>query len=685
MEAIQIKNSKETKAFVDKEFKKDVYNSVICGSVVAILGIISLVCGIKLLESGSLAFVIMCVSVIALILGGYVLVDGIIVSNKKKNGLEVFFKNYSFGVDNVARALILSYPDPVVIVGEDGTILWHNTRFKSLCQSDDIINKNIHNVFPDIKLSAFMSNENVIQEFSYDGSDFILTGQLGENADSSKKVIGIAFSDISDITRLQKQFDDKKTVVVTAVIDNYDEVLKETPNSSHGALIGDIERCISTWVEKGNGFYRRYERDKFIILFEAADYEKLYNEKFTVLNEVKEIEQQNRIPVTLSIGVGELSDDLKENDRLSISALDIALGRGGDQAVIKTLDGYVFFGAKSLGVEKTTKVKARVVANNLCNLIDEASNVIIMGHKMADYDSFGAAVGLMRAVINRGKKVYIAMDKMHNNVSDILEEFYTMPEYNGRIIMYDRLSTLIFKDSLLILVDTHRPGMVEYPEIIKSFSNIVLIDHHRRSEDFMEDTRLTYHEPYASSTSEMITEVYRYMDDSKGLSVLEAEALYCGIYMDTKAFTFKTGARTLEAAAYLRKAGVDPVRVHKHFRTDISMYVEKSRLISNAKIYRDNIAIAVCTEPVKNVQLVVAQAADDLLNINGVEASFVLANLDSKTIISGRSLGGVNVQVILEKLGGGGHSTIAGAQLDTNSLSMAELKLRNAIDEALFD
>ncbi len=352
---------------------------------------------------------------------------------------------------------------------------------------------------------------------------------------------------------------------------------------------------------------------------------------------------------------------------------------------MKTENGYTFFGAKSLGVEKTTKVKARIVANRLCELIDKSSNVIIMGHKGADYDSFGAAVGLFHAVTDRNKKAYIAMDKVHNNVDGILPDILMHREYAEGIVGFDKASLAVESNTLIIIVDTHRESMVEYSDLLKYTDNIALIDHHRRSEDFMDNIILTYHEPYASSTCEMVTEILQYMECSQELSVYEAEAMYCGIYMDTKAFRFKTGARTFEAAAYLRKAGVDPVRVHMLFRNDISMYIQKSKVISNAKIYRNNIAIAVCEEQSKNLQLVVAQAADDLLNIKGVEASFVLAAVGSKIIISGRSLGAVNVQVILEKLGGGGHITIAGAQLENNNLEIAEMKLHNAIDEALFE
>lgn len=677
-----MKISNDSNTFIKNELKSEIKNYAVCAAILVFLGLFSLVCTVR-----SNITLIKVSAAVSIVTGLCVLVFGFIYYSKRQNALKNYIENFAFGVEDAAKAAVSSFPDPIVIISDDGIIEWYNKRFSVLCKRESLFGTDIHEIFPAIRLETFIEDKIPVQDFTYDGRDYILTGTVSEtnSSEDKKRLIGISFEDISDITNLQKQVDDKKTVVCVAIIDNYDEVLKETPNSNHGVLVGDIERCISLWVDKGGGIYRRYERDKFVILFEAARFEVLYKEKFTILNDVKEINQQNKIPVTLSIGVSNAANDIKENDRIALSALDMALGRGGDQAVMKTENGYSFFGAKSLGVEKTTKVKARIVANRLCELIDKSSNVIIMGHKGADYDSFGAAVGLFHAVTDRNKKAYIAMDKVHNNIGGILPDILMHREYAEGIVGFDKASLAVEANTLIIIVDTHRESMVEYSDLLKYTDNIALIDHHRRSEDFMDNTILTYHEPYASSACEMVTEILQYMECSQELSVYEAEAMYCGIYMDTKAFRFKTGARTFEAAAYLRKAGVDPVRVHMLFRNDISMYIQKSKVISNAKIYRNNIAIAVCEEQSKNIQLVVAQAADDLLNIKGVEASFVLAAVGSKIIISGRSLGAVNVQVILEKLGGGGHITIAGAQLENNNLEIAEMKLHNAIDEALFE
>lgn len=677
-----MKISIDSKAFINREVKSEIKNYAVCAAFLILIGFLSFMFSMRVDILG--IEIVSCVSVISGIL---VFVFGSIYCSRRKDAFRKYLESFSFAVEGAAKEALLSFPDPMVIISEDGVIQWCNKKFTVLCKEENIIGENIKRLLPSVRIETFVEDNIPVQDFSYDGRDFILNGTVSEEVFDGlgTKMIGISFEDISDITNLQKKIDDKRTVVCVASIDNYDEVLKETPNSNHGVLLGDIERCVSLWVEKGGGIYRHYERDKYMIMFEAAKFDVLYKEKFTVLNEVKEINQQNKIPVTLSMGISNVSDDIRENDRIALGALDMALGRGGDQVVMKTENGYSFFGAKSLGVEKATKVKARIVAQRLSDLMDKASNVIIMGHKGADYDSFGAAVGLFRAAREHGKAAYIAMDKNKNNIGGILPDILMHRTIAEGIVGLDKATAVADSDSLIIIVDTHRESMVEYSELFRFSENIVLIDHHRRSEDFMENTVLTYHEPYASSTCEMVTEILQYMDCAHDITVYEAEAMYCGIYMDTKAFKFKTGARTFEAAAYLRKAGVDPVRVHTLFRNDISMYIQKSKVISNAKIYRNNIAIAVCDEQSKNLQLVVAQAADDLLNIKGVEASFVLAAAGQRIIISGRSLGAVNVQVILEKLGGGGHITIAGAQLENNSLTIAEMKLHNAIDEALFE
>ena len=467
------------------------------------------------------------------------------------------------------------------------------------------------------------------------------------------------------------------------IIDNYEEVLKETPDSNHGTLLGEIEQKVNGWLILGNGILRKYEKDKFIVFFSEKNFARIMENKFELLNEVRNINHENKIPVTLSIGVGRFGADTVETDKFARLAIDMALGRGGDQVVLRDADNFTFYGAKTREVEKRTKVKARVVAHALRELVDQADKVIVMGHRNSDMDSIGAAVGIYKAVLSRGRAPYIVCESETSNAKLMIDSFKNTDEYENAFITGEQALNLYTNDTLIIVVDVHRPGMVECPELLIHAKHIVLIDHHRRSEDFIENAVLTYHEPYASSTCEMITEMLQYIQDNGRLSQQEAEALYAGIFMDTKGFTIKTGVRTFEAASYLRRVGVNPVNVRRLFKTNYRSYIAKADIIRRAEVYRNNIAFGYLYEECPELSVTVAQAADELLDISGIEASFVLAVSGNRVVISGRSLDNINVQVILEKLGGGGHITIAGAQLKDTTVEEADAQLKAAIEEVL--
>ncbi len=670
------------KSLVDLEkerYTKATWAFVLC---FGIMGIITLIMGLM----GKVDIIIL--AIVEMVAGISFGVYRWLNARKRRKAYAAQLENVAFCVENTTKTAVKTFPSPMVVTTVSGAVQWYNEKFENLLEHGGIYGEYIQDIFPEIPFSRFVEDGNPTPvELTYKDRTYVVTGRAVRTNQNGVigTMIGIYFTEVTLIKNLRKSIEDKKIVAAYLMIDNYDEVLKSTPNQCHGALLGDIERCINEWVEKGEGVKVRYERDRFVIFFEARNFETIMNEKFSILNEVKTINHENRLPVTLSIGVGRNGENISENERYGSTALEMALGRGGDQAVVKTALGYQFFGARSREVEKSTRVKVRVVAHALRDLADTSSNVIIMGHKNADADSFGASVGLFRALRDRNVKAYIAMDKANNNVKLIMDWLSKIKEYNECIINQDRAMSIIDDNTLLIVVDTHRPTMVEYSEVLKSVKNIVLIDHHRRSEDFIENSVLALHEPFASSSCEMVAEMLQYFSDKQNMESAEAEAIYSGIYLDTKGFNFKTGVRTFEAASYLRKLGANPINIRRLFRNDLNIYVEKSRIISNAKVYRNNIAIAVSDYNGENAQLIVAQAADDLLDIKGIEAAFVLALVDGKVIISGRSLDTVNVQVILEKLGGGGHITIAGAQLKNNSLSFAEQKLRMAIDEVLFD
>lgn len=627
-------------------------------------------------------------AVLEILLALSIAIVSMIVSGRQQKTMIDELEEFAYCVESTTRTAVLNFPSPMVVVSIGGAIQWYNRSFAAMVGKENLYEEYLQDLFPELQFSRFVENEEPSPaEYEYKGNSYLVSGHMVRTtgAERTETLVGLYFSDLTELKDYEQQMADKKVVVCSVMVDNYEEVFKGTPNTNHGALIAEIERCVNEWMERGEGVSIRYERDRFQVLFEAAKFEQLMQEKFDILREIKTVEKGNRFPVTLSIGVGITGETVRENQQLALAALDMALGRGGDQAVVKTEHGYAFYGAKSKEIEKSTKVKARVVAHALRDLADQASKVIIMGHRNGDADSLGAAAGLLWALRCRKVDAYIAFDRNHNNAQMLLEELLHQEKYATRIVNEERALSLIDAKTLLIVVDTHRPSMVEYPDVLRNVEEVVLIDHHRRGEDFIEDTVLSYHEPYASSSSEMVTELLQYMVQGRTMSVFEAEALYSGIYIDTKGFTFKTGVRTFDAASYLRKMGVDPVNVRRLFRNDLSMYILKSSIISSAKIYRDNIALAVCDDVGTETQLVVAQAADELLNIKGIEAAFVLAAMGPKIVISGRSLDSVNVQVILEKLGGGGHITIAGAQVKNNGLELAEMQLCSAIDEVLFD
>lgn len=620
-----------------------------------------------------------------LIVAGMVVYESFRSAKHKKVFLQ-YVEELGFCLNGTTAEEVIHFPAPMAITSVGGSINWYNREFTDMIGQTEILDRLIQDLIPDIQLSKFIEGNGAgAMELNCGDRRYMVTGQvISDRSDTlTNNLLALYFIDKTEECAALRLREEERMVECIVIIDNYDEVLKETPDTNHGTLIGEIEHMVNEWVASGRGVSRKYENGKFLVLFEERCFAEILSHKFDILNKVREINLQNKIPVTLSIGVGRLGADFEENDRFARLALDMALGRGGDQAVLKDAEGFSFYGAKTREVEKKTKVRARVVAHALRELIDQSDKVVIMGHTGGDMDSLGAAIGLFRAVKNRRKNAFIVLNKAALNAKQMLQMFEKIPEYDEGIITGEQALNLYDHNTLVIVVDTHRPSSVETPELLKQASDIVLIDHHRRGEEFLDNAVLSYHEPYASSTCEMVTEILQYIQENEKLSVREAEALYTGIFMDTKGFTFKTGVRTFEAAAYLRRLGVDTIEVRRMMRSDLDMYIKKAEIIRSAQIYRENIAISYFDSEHKDLQIIVAQAADELLNINGIEAAFVLARSNGRVIISGRSLDNVNVQVILEKLGGGGHITIAGAQLEQCTLNIAEQMLKDAIDEVM--
>ncbi len=584
---------------------------------------------------------------------------------------------------NSSKDSLLSFPLPAALLETSGEIIWYNAAFREIFKDMSLSECEICDLFEEFNL-ALLSEENEngsICELSYYGKTYKAILNIPQPVDETGKAVTLMYlEDISENVALNKKYIAEKTFTCFVSVDNYDELMDSTPSSSVPQLQAELYKVINDWAAESNGLLLKYEKDKYFIAFEYKYLEGFIKNKFQVLSKIREINANNTIPASISIGIGLNGKDLSENDCFARSALNMALGRGGDQAVIKDNEQFRFYGSATKEHEKSTRVKARVVSFALSGLINNADNVLVLTHKNADIDGVGAAFGLLRICRIHNKPMAIAMETYDKTVAAVLAKLENTEEYNGLVISTEEAKQRANPNTLIILVDTHKASLLEDASILNLTKQVVVIDHHRRDADFVEHPALVYHEPYASSACEMVTEILQYTSNKMSLTKFEAEALYSGIVVDTKNFTFKTGVRTFEAASFLRKQGVDTIAVKTVFQQDLQSYIRRSEIIKNAEILRNNIAVSIAPDTGDIAQTVVAQAADELLNIKGIIASFVILQNGADVSISGRSLGEINVQVILEKLGGGGHLTIAGAQLENLSADAAKVMLIEAID-----
>jgi len=610
----------------------------------------------------------------------------LITSAKRKRDLHKYIGNISSYINSQSSNAIINLPIPIVIADFGGDIAWYNNEFGNIMNDDELFGVSLQEKIPGFSIMNLVENHSDVPlEIEHNGRFFNVLSHAVEREDilDGKKILVMYWFDKTDEKNLLELYNNERAVECIVMVDNYDEVLQNTPDANHSAIIAEIEKTIHQFAAEYDGLIRKFERDKFSVLLFDRDLKKIVESKFDILDKIREINMENQIPATLSIGVGKNGENIIENDKFARLGIDMSLGRGGDQAVIYDGDVFEFFGAKSREVEKRTKVKARVVAHALWELMQKSDKVIIMGHKNADLDSFGASLGVYRAAVSAGKAGYIVTGAVGGVVKKLVDKIMDKPEYNGVILSGEQAENICTRDTLVIMVDTHKPSYLAYPELLNESESVVLIDHHRRGTEFFDTAVLTYHEPYASSACEMVTEMLQYMPGSPKLSVFEAEALYAGLMLDTKGFSVKTGVRTFEAAAYLRRIGVDPLEVKKIFKTGLDNFVKKAEIISQTRILRESIAISSFESDNREVLSLVAASSDELLNISGISAAFVLVKIENIVYISGRSFGEINVQVILEKLGGGGHMMVAGAQVESEKLSDAEERLQTAIDEAL--
>ncbi|WP_062551819.1 DHH family phosphoesterase [Peptoniphilus phoceensis] len=610
--------------------------------------------------------------------------------NKKNEENLKNIENLNERFDSLTKQAIFDMPFPLVVTDEKAKILWYNTPFINLFNEETVLDGDLENLVDDIDISNILKSEGKRTiPVEINKKFYNVFTNIVENKSEKRdgKSVLLYLVDNTAYQTLKNTYIDEFAIVAKVEVDNFSEAISSAPSEIRPLLVAEIDSTISSYFEEYDALVKKSDEDLYLVVMNYKSLRAIKEKKFDILDDLRDLNNGNSIPITLSIGVSSQGLNFKDAYIESDSSLDLALGRGGDQAVVKVEDNYEFFGGKSKAVEKRNKVKARVIGEALKQLIDRSENVYIMGHKNPDMDAIGAAIGCLRATLNRNKEGFIVLEKSNPSIDNLIDRMKDEePEIYEKVISRETAINRIKHSSLLVLVDNHKPSFTECPELLEKTNQIVVIDHHRRGKEFVDNPVLSYVEPYASSTCELITEMLTYMSDDLNLTHFEADALMSGVVVDTKNFSFQTGVRTFEAASVLKRAGANMIKVKALFQDDLDTMVYRAEVIHNTKMIHDNIAVSRFEKEANNSVLVAAQAADALLDINGIDASFVLTINDGKTHISGRSRGEVvSVQLILEKIGGGGHLNMAGAQLETTDLDEAEKILTEAIDEYLIE
>ena len=589
--------------------------------------------------------------------------------------------NVQTAVDNLSRSVAVSAPWPAAEIRlSDGEILWHNRQLqKALNTVESQVGVRLRDVLPELKLDWLDAGKNEAPgELQIRERRFRTLGFVPRQEKNAEAVAQLLWIDSTELLDTRDEYLRSRPVVSIILIDNYDELTNNLSDTGVSNLNAALNQRISAWAEKIGGLLRKLERNRFLFIFEAKDLFRITESKFSLLENAREVTNPSGIAATLSFGVGKDGDGFQENYNFAALALEMALSRGGDQAVIKDKYDFSFYGGRSVETERRSKVKSRVMASSLSALIQQASRVFLMGHKNADADAIGAACGVTALCRSLGKKANIVVEESSCAAPKLLELIRSEPQYEDVFLSGQDALLLADARSLLIVVDTNRPEQVESRELLESMNRVAVIDHHRRAADYIANAALNLHEPFASSASELVTELLTYTVDAKTILPCELAALMAGIVLDTKNFTVRVNSRTFEAAAFLRYQGVDPVDVKRLFQSGFEETVQRYRIIENARVYREDIAITCAQESVSRA--LAGQAADELLSIDGIRAAFVLFRQHDATFISARSSGKLNVQVILETLGGGGNAATAGAQLRGTSMEDARTRLVEAID-----
>lgn len=599
----------------------------------------------------------------------------------------------------VQNTLLKELSVPYAILLEDGQLLWMNDQFERLFGDTAQKDKYLSRYIPELNRSIFPKEENDVVEMDVYYEDreykaelrrvsvegFSETEQLLELPAEREYFIAVYLQDVTELNRYIKENEEQRLVAGLIYIDNYDEVMNSVEEVRQSLLVALVDRKINQYIAKADGIVKKTETDKYFIVLKKQEFKRLEDDKFSLLEDVKTVNIGNQIPLTLSIGLGLSAGNYSQSYNYARVAIDLALARGGDQAVIKDCHGITYYGGKREMTAKNTRVKARVKAEALREYITVNDKIFVMGHTLTDVDSFGAAIGICRAANALGKKANVVINEVSASLRPLYNMYIDNPSYPDDLFLTsEQALNLADENSMVVVVDTNRPKMVECEELLYLAKTIVVLDHHRQSSDSIDKALLSYIEPYASSACEMVSEILQYIVDDIQIPNLEASSMYAGIMIDTNSFMNRTGVRTFEAAAFLRRSGADITLVRKMFRDDMEGYRAKAAIISNAEVYQKKFAIATGIDlQVESPTIIGAQAANELLDISEIKASFVLTEYNGKIYVSARSIDEVNVQVIMEKLGGGGHMNASGAQFNHTDMDEAVACLKQVLDNMI--
>ena len=606
-------------------------------------------------------------------------------NQKRRQGVLQYIDSVTGSVDTASKSTLINSPLPTLVFRPDtGEIIWSNESFLQLAGvREHLFEMRLSEAVPDFQVQWLLSGKQESPErVELNNHRFRVYGSLvrSRNRTGVQSLVATTYwVETTEADHLREVYEASRPVAAILMLDNYEDLMKACEDTQRSAVLAQIDEKLQTWANAGQGILLKTDRNHYLFLFEEQYFQHFVDEKFSILDTVRAIRVAENIHPTLSIGIGKDSPSIPELYKNAKLSLEMALSRGGEQAVVRNQVDFAFYGGRTKATEKRTKVKSRVMANAFRELIADAGEVYIMGHSFADMDAVGAAAGICCAARKRGKQARIVIDREHTAAETLIARLDALPEYSGVFLTPAEAFLQMRADTLLVVVDTNRPDMVENPQLLESCNRVAVIDHHRRAATYIENAAFNFHEPYASSASELVTELLQYLVEPTDLLREEAGALLAGIVLDTKHFTQRTGGRTFEAAAFLRRSGADTAEVQRLFQGDLKDMVTKYDIIRRAEMYRSNIAVSVVEEPGVD-RVAAAQAADDLLTLKGVQASFVIYAAEGAVLMSARSLGEINVQVILEALGGGGNSTTAGARIEDTDPESVRQQLIGVLD-----